>query len=181
MSRLVLVAVLSFATAIPALPAQRAVELLGETNPFAALAGNRFDGLWWAEAAPGNSPIILTLSRSGTFELHTAVDNGAYLPFELSELRGVWRRTDHREAAGIALRFLYNLDGTIRTAVRSRFVIRFGADFDTLVISFVIEQINCETVEEPFSPTCPDIRTAPADASRAGDVTAYRVPFDAGL
>lgn len=162
------------------------VELLGETNPLAALTGNRFQGLWWAESTPDGSPVVLTIGSSGVVELHTGSDAGGHLPFELSEMRGVWRRTGGREAALVLMRFLYNLDGTIRSVVRGQGVMRFGESFDSLELTIQNDQFVCESVPNPpgappgTSPSCPDVLTAPFDSTRTGTLTAQRVPFLTG-
>lgn len=182
MKYLLLSAAFSLALLATTLEAQTA-ELLGETNPLATLAGNRFQGLWWAKSVPSGAPLVLTISSSGLVELHTASDAGGHLPFQLSEMRGVWTRTGGREATLVLLRFLYNLDGTIRAVVRGIGSMRFGHDLDTLELTLQNDQFTCESVSNPpgappgTTPSCPDILTAPFDSTRTATLVAERVPF----
>ncbi len=183
MKHLTLLAAIGLCVLSTPTAAQPQVELLGETNPLATLAGNRFQGLWWAESVGSGAPVILSISSSGLIELHTGSDAGGHLPFQLSEMRGVWRRTAGREAEIVALRFLYNLDGTIRAAVRGSGSMRFRDSFDTLEVTLRNDQFACESIPNPpgappgTSPSCPDIRTAPVGSSRTGTLIAYRIPF----
>ena len=176
-------AVLGMAMLAP-LGAQQSMSL-GETNPLSVLIGNRFDGSWWMTVPPG-TPAQLQMTRTGNFTINTASDYGGFLPFELSEIRGIWRRMGARKAEGVGVRFTIAPDGTISLVVRAKVKLELSSDFQSLKGEVTFEQLNCETVQNPMNPersfpSCPDVTSALADSVR-GPVpfSAKRTTFSAG-
>ena len=158
-------------------------QVLGETNPLAALSGNQLDGTWWLNAsAPPQRGLILTLNRAGTFTLEDSLDGGGYTPSSFSVVQGIWRRTGPRAGSALGLRFVYNADGTTKAVERYRLSFQFGGDLDHLSGELQLEEMLCEDMESPLPfdvPVCPDPTAAPTEVLRGpAPFSAVRLRLD---
>lgn len=168
----------------PAAPAQDPVpEILGETDPIAALSGNRFDGTWWLSAsAPPQRSLILTLNRAGTFTIKDSINGGGYTPSSFTTAEGIWRRTGPRSASALGLRYVFNADGTTKSVERYRMSFSFGDDLDHLTGELQLEEMLCEDMPSPLPfdvPICPDPTVAPTEVLRGpAPFSAVRLRLD---
>ena len=166
--------------------AQPKPELLGETNPLAALSGNQFDGVWWVTPSNG-VPGVFVFNRAGSFSTLFATDFGGHNPVGgFSPMKGVWVRRSGRTAEAIGVRFVAREDDKILSAERVRISMSFGETTSSLQGEIRLEEVFCEVVELPpgapipDAPRCPDLTTAPTERLREGTFTAKRLGFDAG-
>ncbi len=143
---------------------------IGETNPFAAMTGNRFHGTWVGTAL-GPTPFSMTLGASGSFISQTGLGRAyTLMDNEFAPTTGSWRRSGPRSLDLTGVRYIFRGDGTLASAERVRATLSFGEDFNTMAGEFWLEEFVCEDVDGvgPFAvlPSCPDVQTATADVVR---------------
>jgi len=157
-------------------------DIIGETNPFAPLMGNRFDGVWWIEGI-GGSPGIFTATRAGLLFSQGSLDTSPQLPFQLTPAVGVWVRTGARSSRSVLLRYVKNPEGETTGFERIHIESHFAGDFNHREGTFSIEVFACETVMLPPSPsffsTVPDCPNPTEDVAGQFPPPAQNVPFTA--
>ena len=164
------------------------VTVLPAPAQVAEQTGNNFDGTWWVSfGPPPQRPMILNITRSGTFTLIDSTDGGGHFATgsSMSPVQGSWNRSGPHSAQALGLRFVYNALRKTMGVERVRFSIEFGDSFDRLTGMLQLEFMACAELPSPLGftvPVCPNPATAPTEVQRGpGPFTAVRLPVDAPL
>lgn len=150
--------------------------------------GIGFRGTWWMSTGPPAArPLVLTLTKSGTFMLEDSIDGGGHTfsGASFSMTQGSWVRDSERTAMAMGLRFVYDASGKTMSVERVRLTLRLVGDSDELEGTYTYEQMDCteESTPLPFTvPNCPDPSVAPTEVLRGpAPFTAVRVGVDAPI